>query len=273
MSAERISWEQAVLWLRSQPEQTELVKACFYDDPLLQAAQRYYASSEWQAVRSLIGPGRGRALDVGSGRGIAAYALAMDGWQTTALEPDPSAIVGAGAIRALAEAAHLDIDVVQQHGESLPFADDSFVLVHCRAVLHHARDLTRMCGEIARVLRAGGVLLATREHVISRREDLSRFLAAHPLHHLYDGENALLLQEYVEAIRSAGLCVERIINPYACDVNLFPDTQAQLRRRLAARMRLPLPNLIPKRALSWLGARSNQPGRHYSFLARKLRHD
>jgi len=269
MNDERISWEQAVLWLRSQPEQAELVQACFYDDPLLQAAQRYYQSTEWRAVRSLTGAAQGRALDLGSGRGIAAYALAMDGWKTIALEPDPSAIVGAQAIRGLAQAAALDIGVVQQHGEKLPFADGSFALVHCRAVLHHARDLPQVCREIYRVLCAGGMMLATREHVISLKKDLPLFFAAHPLHRLYGGENALLLEDYVGAIRNAGFTVKRIINPYASDVNLFPDTRAQLRQRLAARIGLPFPGLIPHAVLNWLGDYSRHPGRHYSFVAMK----
>ena len=273
MHSSRMTWEQAVLWLRSQPEQSELVRACFYDEPLLSAAQRYYDSAEWRAVRSLIGPARGRALDLGSGRGIAAYALAMDGWETTAVEPDPSPVVGAGAIRGLADASKLRVEVIEQQGESLPFADGAFVLIHCRAVLHHARDLPQLCREAARVLAPGGMLLATREHVVSRSEDLPLFLAAHPLHRLYGGENALLLADYVAAIRSAGLIVQKVINPYECDVNLFPDTKTQLRRRLAARVGLPFPNLIPDALLTWLGKRSNQPGRHYSFVALKPRHE
>jgi len=273
MSDERVSWEQAVLWLRSQPDQTDLVRACFYDDPLLQAAQRYYDGAEWRAVRSLIGPARGRALDLGSGRGIAAYALAMDGWHTSAVEPDPSAVVGAGAIRGLAEAAKLDIEVVEQRGELLPFAEATFALVHCRAVLHHAQNLAQLCREVSRVLAPYGMLLATREHVISRREDLPLFLRAHPLHSLYGGENALLLEDYLGAIRGAGLIVQQVINPYECDINLFPDTKAQLRQRLAMRIALPFPNLIPDAVLAWLGNRSNHPGRHYSFVAKKPGHD
>ena len=45
------TWEEAVLWLRSQPGQSELVRACFYDDPLTDAAKRYLASTEWEALR------------------------------------------------------------------------------------------------------------------------------------------------------------------------------------------------------------------------------
>src|SRR5205823_5423843 len=115
----------------------------------------------------------------------------------------------------------------------------------------------------------GGVFLATREHVISRNEDLPLFLAAHPLHHLYGGENAFLLGAYLDAIQGAGLRLKQVINPYECDINLYPDTKDQLRRRLAARVALPFPNVVPNALLAWLGKRSNQPGRHYSFVATK----
>src|SRR3989304_10231248 len=102
MNYKPMTWEEAVLWLKQQPDQTELVKACFFDDPLIETAERYYKSSEWEAVRELIPNPQGKALDLGAGRGISSYALAKDGWDTTALEPDKSKIVGAGAIRSLA---------------------------------------------------------------------------------------------------------------------------------------------------------------------------
>ena len=164
----RMSWEGAVAELKRQPDAEELVKACFYDDPLIEAAQRYWQSTEWQSVRSYLPSRPGTALDVGSGRGISAYALARDGWQVTALEPDSSHSVGAGAIRTLAQDSGLAIDVTQTWGEELPFASASFDLVHCRQVLHHARDLGQLCRQIGRVLKPGGVFVATREHVISR---------------------------------------------------------------------------------------------------------
>lgn len=270
MSTERsMSWEAAVASLKAQPAQRALVEACFYDDPLLRAAQRYHASTEWAAVRSLIGPATGRALDVGAGRGIASFALARDGWQVTALEPDPSDVVGAGAIRSLARDAGLAIDVTQTWGEQLPFDTGSFDVVHCRQVLHHARDLSRLCGEVARVLRPGGVLLATREHVISSRTDLQQFLDNHPLHKLYGGEHAYTLAEYLAAIRASGLAVGRVFNPYESDINTYPESLADIKRRWARKALLPSPTLIPDAALSWVGGRSNQPGRLYTFLARK----
>jgi SAM-dependent methyltransferase len=264
-----LSWEDAVLWLKRQPDQAELVRACFYDDPLLAAAERYMMSSEWRAVRVLLPAPSGTALDVGAGRGISAFALARDGWDTVALEPNGSMMVGAGAICSLAVEAGLHIEVVEQWGEQLPFRENNFDVVHCRQVLHHAKDMPRLCREISRVLKPGGTFIATREHVISCHEDLDIFLAGHTLHKIYGGENAYLLEEYLDAIRGSGIVLTSVLNPYQSDINLYPESVAGLRHRIAAKLYLP-DVMIPSIVLSWLGARSNAPGRLFTFAGRKL---
>lgn len=266
MSDSLMSWEAAVLWLRSQPDQSELVRACFYDDPLEAAAQRYYESTEWEAVRGLLAGRRGRVLDVGAGRGISSYALARDGWYVSALEPDPSSVVGAGAIRSLGSRTGLQIDIVEKRGERLPFEDAGFDLVYCRQALHHAGDLRQLCREIGRVLKPDGILLATREHVISSKSDLPEFLRNHPLHHLYGGENAYTLGEYLDAIEAAGISVRRTLNPLQSDINLFPETRSGIRRRISKRIALPFAAPIPDFALGVLGHFLRQPGRLYTFV-------
>jgi 2-polyprenyl-3-methyl-5-hydroxy-6-metoxy-1,4-benzoquinol methylase len=268
MSDDRMTWEKSVQWLRNQPDQQELVKAAFYDDPLFDTAKRYAESSEWAAVRTFLPTQKGAALDIGAGRGIASFALAKDGWRVTALEPDNSNLVGAGAIRDLAKEASIDIDVVQEWGESLPFADATFKVVHCRQVLHHARDLKKLCSEINRVLQPGGTMIATREHVISRKEDLDAFLKLHPLHYLYGGENAYLLTEYIQAIVGTGMQMDHVFNPLASDINVYPGTLKSVKANMAARLGVPV-WIIPNMALRVYGALSNAPGRIYTFVARK----
>jgi SAM-dependent methyltransferase len=182
-----LTWEDAVLWLRAQPDRQQLVLDAFYDDPPIAAAKRYFESHEWQAVLEILQGRSGKALDVGAGRGIASYALGRSGFAVTAVEPDPSSIVGAAAIRGLAAEAQLPIEVINSFSEHLPSADNTFDVAFVRAALHHTNDLDAACREIFRVLAPGGIFVAAREHVISRESDLGRFLDQHPLHHLYGG--------------------------------------------------------------------------------------
>jgi len=275
------TWEQAVQWLREQPEQQELVLASYYDDPLPASADRYWRSEEWQAIRPLLPPTPGLALDVGAGRGIASYALAKEGFAVTALEPDASALVGAQAIRGLAAASGLPIEVTQEFSERLPFADAQFDVVFARAVLHHTSDLAAACREFLRVLKPGGRLLAVREHVISRPEDLSAFLDLHPLHKLYGGENAFLLQQYEAAICAAGFRLHGVLAPFESAINFSPHTERSLKAELSARITrwfpgakglvaglLGLPPLwaVARRVLRHI---DHRPGRLYSFIAQR----
>lgn len=277
--AEKLTWEDAVRWYRSQPGNETAIRDNFFDLPVYQAAQRYAKGEEFAEVLRLLGPGNGRTcLDVGAGNGIASYALAMNGWSVTALEPDPSDEVGSGAIRAIAAEAKLPITVLREWGEKIPLADQSQDAVHVRQVLHHAYDLRGMLKEISRLLRPGGVMLATREHVVDNDEQLKQFRAQHPLHALYGGENAFPLEEYKSAIASAGLQLVEVFGPISSILNFYPGTEAQRRERVrtfaAARWRGLGRFLVGSQAfLRWQACVADQgnhaPGRIYSFLASK----
>jgi SAM-dependent methyltransferase len=280
MSDKMLSWEEAVQWLRDQPEKSELVKFCYYDDPLETAAERFLQSEECQEVLSLLTSKKsGQVLDIGAGRGISSYAFAKSGYEVTALEPNPSLLVGAEAIRQLSSHTGVNIKVVQDWGETLPFADNTFDIVYGRAVLHHAHDLNQLCKEAARVLKPNGYFIATREHVISKKEDLQKFLDSHALHHLYGGENAYLLAEYLTALDLSGLKTLKTFSPYQSVINYFPMTKSQcqnlvkpfLTRRLGNLLGSSLANLkfLQDLYVWYLDEKVDYAGRHYSFLAVK----
>lgn len=274
------SWEDAVLWLRAQPGSAQIVRDAYFDDPLIVAAKRYWNSNEWCAVREIIGKGPGCALDAGAGRGIASYALARDGFTVTALEPNPSDLVGSGAIRELARQSALPITVEEDLSEHLPFADGAFDVIFARAVLHHIDNLPAAMCEFFRVLRPGGVLVAAREHVITSEDDLPAFFASHPLHHRYGGENAHKVEFYQGAMRQAGFFDVRTIGSLDSAINYGPQDVRELHQRIVAQvMPFGLIRPIVSRALDFPGVSAGmrrilsrfdrRPGRHATFVARK----
>jgi len=273
-----ITWEEAVCVLRDDPSKADLVAWCYYDDPLIEAAGRFHASEEWREVKRLIGNKFPcRVLELGAGRGITSFAFARDGCDVTALEPDPSPIVGAGAIRDLANLGKLEIKVVEQWGESLPFDDASFDLVYGRAVFHHAQDLPQFCKEAFRVLKPGGQFLITREHVLSKPEDLRTFLEGHPLHSLYGGEAAYMLQDYLSALRKSGFNLKHVLGPHSSMINFYPATNERRTQVLLNAFSPRIPRRIASLLLTihgvgrWAANRidstNQQAGRLYSFLA------
>ena len=223
-------------WLVEQPAKRDIVLECYYESPVIEAAMRFWRSEEWSAVKSFLPPTLGKALEIGAGRGVSSFALAKEGWEVTALEPDPSDLVGVGSIKRLATEADLPIKVVQEFDEQLPFEDGSFDVVYARQVLHHARDLKQLCSEIARVLKPGGLFIATRDHVLHRKEDLPAFLDAHPLHNLYGGENAYLLEEYLRALRAAPLKIERRFRSFQSAIHYDTRARSELGRKLRERL-------------------------------------
>ncbi|MCX6762590.1 MAG: class I SAM-dependent methyltransferase [Candidatus Moranbacteria bacterium] len=264
-----MNWEESVEWLKKQDDKQELVKACFYDDPLIDAAKRYHESTEWKELKRYLPKQKGTVLDIGAGRGISSYAFAKDGWEVTALEPDPSDIVGAGAIKSLAREEELNIKVIENWGEKLPFEDASFDIVYMRQALHHAKDLAEFCKEAGRVLKKGGLFIATREHVISKKEDLQKFLDSHPLHDLYGGENAFLLDEYRQAIRGGGVEIINVLRTFESDINLFLHSRKNFKIRILKVLEI-FYQYVPWIFPHSIKAIVDRPGRIYSFFAKKL---
>jgi SAM-dependent methyltransferase len=65
----------------------------------------------------------------------------------------------------VAQRTRHDAEFVTFDGETLPFADDSFDLVYCKQVLEHVRRPEPLVGEVARVLRPGGLFAGSTSHL------------------------------------------------------------------------------------------------------------
>ncbi len=275
------TWEETIDILRREPLHKQLIFDAYLTSDLEGNCARFKASEEFKESMRLISaycPNARDLLDIPGGNGIATRAFATAGFKVTTVEPNPSASVGRGAIRQVLDSASIDATIVDAFGENLPFEEGCFDVVYVRQGLHHAYDLSRTVREYFRVLRPGGMLLACREHVVDDHEgSLKAFLDSQVDHQLYGGENAFTLDEYRGAFREAGFSLREEIPPYDSPINLHPNTQDTLARKiLASRQGRVLETFLPRgwvvRIGMWRLRHSRRPGRAYSFVALKPLH-
>jgi ubiquinone/menaquinone biosynthesis C-methylase UbiE len=118
-------------------------------------------------------------LDVACGAGHAADPLAPHVRQVVGVDLTRALLdLGAGRLR---EAGIENVLLQEGNAEALPFVDESFDIVFCRAALHHIGDPERAVAEMMRVCRVGGrvVLMdllapSTDESVRTRFDDVHR---------------------------------------------------------------------------------------------------
>jgi len=271
--------DQAIRRLRADPQCADLVRDAYLGQDVADSARRFLESGEWAEVKRILGPRLKAAavLDLGAGSGIASLAFAASGAaRVVAVDPDPSDEVGRGAMARLA--GNGEFEILDGIGEAIPLDDASVDIVYCRQMLHHARNLSEVMRECARVVKPGGIVLACREHVVDDDEQLHRFLAEHPVNRLAGGENAHPLATYLSAFAGAGLKIDRVYGPWRSVINAFPVVRTQreleaipevrLARRLGrvGRLAVYLPGV---KGLIWRRIDRPVPGRMYSFLAHR----
>ena len=99
--------------------------------------------------------GEERALDVGTGAGFTAFAVAPLAGRVIASDPTPEMLVEARQIAPQASGGG-KVEWALAASEALPFASGSIDLLTCRFATHHFQDLPRALREFARILRPGG---------------------------------------------------------------------------------------------------------------------
>jgi ubiquinone/menaquinone biosynthesis C-methylase UbiE len=165
-----------------------------------------------EEVRDFIRPrGDERALDVGTGAGALAFALAPLVREVVGLDPVPE------LLELARERALPNTEFVEGDGAALPFPDASFDLAGTHRTLHHVAKPDRVVAELARVTRTNGRLLvvdqlapddqaaAAAQHQFETARDPShtRLLTDAELRELFAANGLSLLRERHEEERRA----------------------------------------------------------------------
>lgn len=142
----------------SEPRATPHVYTHGYEGAVLAGHRRRTALNSAPHLLPHLEPGQ-RLLDVGSGAGTitADLARAVAPGAVVAVEVDEEA---AALTRAELAAQCIDAEVIVADAHALPFAADSFDVVHAHQVLQHVADPVAMLAELRRVTRPGGIVAA-----------------------------------------------------------------------------------------------------------------
>ena len=184
------------------------------------AAQWWSDEIRWVRTLKNMVPGRlawfdrqfdwqGKAvLDLGCAGGFMAEALEDRGARVSGIDPAADAIEAA---RRHAQNAGRRIEYSVGFGEDLPYAEEAFDAAVCVDVLEHVRDLDAVLGEVARVLKPGGLFLfdtinrnpLARLAVITMAEDVLGLLPKGT----HDPEMFIKPSELRAALQGAGFSV------------------------------------------------------------------
>lgn len=272
-----MTWHETIEYIQSDPQFAEIVANTYILPDLGINVERFRQSAEFQETLRLIrhychlpNP---YLLDIGAGNGIASIAFALEGFQVVALEPDPSPMVGSGAIKTLVGIYKLsNVQIIEAFGEELPFENQTFDIVYGRQVMHHAHHLPKFVAEAARVLLPKGLLFTTRDHVIKGEKDKQKFLKKHPLHRFYGGENAFSLTEYRDAFAKASMHILEDLSPSQSVINYDPWNKKRLSDLIGNKIGRTFASQQWLVDIGWQALMFRQEhlsGKLYSFIARK----
>ncbi len=153
-------------------------------------------------VAWLAPQGRGRLLDIATGSGHTAFAMAP--WVEEVVGLDLTPAMGTEFIAQARARGFPHARFVIGAAEALPFPDASFDWITCRRAAHHFPDLLQALAEMRRVLAPGG-RLGIVDMIAPADPDAARFL--NELERIRDPSHqwAFDLEGWEERIRRAGL--------------------------------------------------------------------
>ena len=133
------------------------VQTQFGNSPEYYAASPVHAEGDTLAVIVEFAQPRGteRVLDIATGTGFAAFAIAPRVAHVTATDLTHEMLMKARELAARRSLCNIEFQVTA--AESLPFAAESFDIVTCRIAPHHFQNVRAFLSESYRVLRPSGV--------------------------------------------------------------------------------------------------------------------
>ena len=142
-------------------EEVARVRAAHLERTAIFHSHGYDRQGSARFIIDEAGSRSGLVLDVGTGKGVQAVALAHRGLDVVTVDPDPQEQRFA-KLNAEAEGVVDRIRFVQADGRRLPFAAESFGAVFLVDALHHLEEGAPVFAEMARVVRrdVGCVVLA-----------------------------------------------------------------------------------------------------------------
>ncbi len=174
----------------------------------------YYQAAAWylRIVMAYGGVWSGkRVLELGAAECWATRRFAEAGADAIALDYDPRRMKKA---RIILESCGLDFPRVAADAEKLPFLDGCFDRVFCCSVLHHFFNLKKAIGEIARVLKPGGIFFGIHEAFHPPYYSRRRILEMSPdtIPNIEEGinERSYAVSHYRKLFCDAGLSMELI---------------------------------------------------------------
>lgn len=180
-----------------------------------------------------------RALDVSTGGGHTALALAAHVAWVTASDLTPAML--AAARRHLSAQGAANVDYVIADAGQLPFLDASFDLVTTRIAAHHYPDAARAVREMARVLAPGGRLMVI-DNIAPEDPQLDALLNEWERRRDPSHVRAYTVGEWRAFVAEAGLRLTTIetgwkahaFAPWAARMRMPADAQAALERDMLA---------------------------------------
>lgn len=155
---------------------------------------------------SALRPGD-RVLDVGTGTGHTALALASHGAEVIGLDLTPEMLAEAEVLRVQRglENVRWQLGDVQ----ALAYPDDAFDVVACRRAAHHFTDMSLAMAEMRRVLRPGGRLVID-DRTVPDDPALDDLMNRLDLLHDHSHVREYSAGEWVAFCESVGLAVDAV---------------------------------------------------------------